>query len=59
MIIGIPKETKSDENRVSLTPDKVDFLAKAGHGIVVQSGAGVGAAFNDAEYIAVEDALAA
>ena len=50
MIIGIPKETKADENRVSLTPDKVDLLAKAGHTVVVESGAGAGADFKDAEY---------
>ncbi|MDP6453391.1 MAG: alanine dehydrogenase, partial [SAR202 cluster bacterium] len=53
MIIGIPKEVKADENRVSLTPDKVDLLVKNGHTVLVQTGAGRGAAFEDDVYDAV------
>ena len=53
MIIGIPKEVKADENRVSLTPDKVDLMVKNGHEVLVQAGAGRGAAFDDDEYDAV------
>jgi alanine dehydrogenase len=54
MIIGIPKEVKSDESRVSLTPDKVDLLVKNGHTVLVQSGAGREASFEDDDYSAVE-----
>ena len=50
MIIGIPKEVKADEYRVSLTPDKVDLLVKSGHPVVVEAGAGVGANFSDDAY---------
>lgn len=53
MIIGIPKEVKSDENRVSLTPDKVDLLVKNDHRVLVQAGAGHGASFTDDDYTAV------
>ena len=53
LIIGIPKEIKSDENRVSLTPDKVDLMVKNGHRVVIQAGAGLGASFNDDDYAAV------
>lgn len=53
MIIGIPREVKTDERRVSLTPDKVDLLVQNGHQVLVETGAGVGAAFADDEYKAV------
>ena len=53
MIIGIPKEVKADENRVSLTPDKVDLLVKSGHTVMVETGAGEGADFKDSAYEAV------
>ena len=57
MIIGIPKEVKADENRVSLTPDKVDLLVRNGHRVLVQAGAGYGAAFDDDDYSAVGDSV--
>ena len=53
MIVGIPKEVKADEYRISLTPDKVDLLVKNGHKVLVEAGAGVGAAFDDDDYRAV------
>ena len=53
MIIGIPRETKSDEHRVSLTPDKVDLLVKNGHRVVIATGAGAGANFSNEDYEAV------
>ena len=53
MIIGIPKEVKADENRVSLTPDKIDLLVRSGHTVLVQASAGEGADFKDSEYEAV------
>ena len=53
MIIGIPRETKPDEHRVSLTPDKVDLLVKNGHSVVIETEAGVGAHFANEDYEAV------
>ena len=50
MIIGIPREVKTDEHRISLTPDKVDLLVKEGHAVLVEAGAGRGAYFEDSEY---------
>ncbi|GAB4441123.1 MAG: alanine dehydrogenase [Anaerolineae bacterium] len=52
MIIGIPKETKVDENRVSMTPEGVEVLAQHGHTVLVEAGAGVGSGFEDAAYTA-------
>ena len=50
MIVGVPREVKTDEHRVSLTPDKVDLLVRGGHDVVMESGAGDGAAFGDEMY---------
>jgi len=50
MIIGIPKEIKSDENRVALTPAGVLELVKRGHQVHVQSTAGHGSGYEDSEY---------
>jgi alanine dehydrogenase len=50
MDIGIPKETRSRERRVSLTPSGAKALAQAGHRIFVETGAGAGAGHADAEY---------
>ncbi|MFL2763627.1 MAG: alanine dehydrogenase [Dehalococcoidia bacterium] len=50
MIIGIPKETKTNENRVSLTPDKVEILTQNNHKVLIQENAGINAGFTDQEY---------
>lgn len=50
MIIGVPKEIKPSENRVSLTPGGVFELTKRGHTVYVQSSAGEGSGFEDHEY---------
>jgi len=50
MIIGVPKEIKEQEYRVALLPSGAYQLIKRGHQVVVESGAGVGAGFPDAEY---------
>jgi alanine dehydrogenase len=50
MIIGIPKEIKDNEYRVSLTPGGVHLLAGQGHRVLVQASAGEGSGFTDAEY---------
>jgi alanine dehydrogenase len=52
MHIGLPKEIKDGEYRVALTPEAVGALARAGHAVTVQPGAGAGAGFADAEYAA-------
>lgn len=50
MIIGVPKEIKDNEYRVSMTPAGVEQLTDAGHRILVQEGAGVGSGIPDHEY---------
>ncbi len=53
MIIGVPKEIKSWENRVSLTPSGAKTLIENGHKIFVQTTAGLGSGFTDEEYEAI------
>lgn len=50
MKIGVPKEQKTQEYRVGATPSAVDALKKAGHHIVVQSGAGSKIGYSDERY---------
>jgi alanine dehydrogenase len=50
MIIGVPKEIKTDEFRVAITPAGVRELVQAGNRVMVQSGAGEGSGFHDADY---------
>ncbi|OQP16210.1 alanine dehydrogenase, partial [Geobacillus zalihae] len=50
MKIGIPKEIKNNENRVAITPAGVMTLVKAGHDVYVETEAGAGSGFSDAEY---------
>jgi len=50
MIIGIPKEVKTDEFRVGATPSNVAVLVADGHKVFVQSGAGIGSGFSDSNY---------
>ena len=52
MRIAVPREIKNREYRVALTPAGVRELVSAGHVVVVQSGAGEGAGFTDAQYMA-------
>ncbi len=52
MKIGLPRETKDNENRVAMTPRGVAQLCASGNSVVVQEGAGVGSGFSDAEYAA-------
>jgi alanine dehydrogenase len=49
-VVGIPKEIKDNENRVGMLPSVAYHLIKNGHRVVVQRGAGVGAAYGDEEY---------
>ena len=50
MHIAVPAETSPGELRVSITPDSVARLVKAGHAVRVQRGAGSRAGFPDAAY---------
>lgn len=52
MQIGVPKEIKNHEYRVGLTPDAAARLTREGHRVLVETGAGVGAGFDDLEYTA-------
>lgn len=52
MIVGCPIEIKNNENRVGLTPATVIELTKRGHTVLVQTKAGLGSGFSDAEYLA-------
>jgi alanine dehydrogenase len=53
LVVGVPKEIKDKESRVSVQPDGVAELIYHGHDVVVQSGAGSGSGFPDGEYLAV------
>ena len=53
MLIGLPKEIKNHEYRVGLTPGSVSELIRAGHKVIVQTGAGLGIGCPDKEYEAV------
>ncbi len=50
MIIGIPKEIMHDEDRVAATPATCEKYVKDGHQVLVETGAGEGAFFHDAQY---------
>jgi alanine dehydrogenase len=50
MIVGVPKEIKTDEYRVALLPVGVEELTRAGHTVLIQSGAGQGSGINDEQY---------
>jgi len=53
MKIGIPKEIKTNENRVSMVPAGAEALVAAGHTVYVEQGAGDGSGFGDDQYVAV------
>jgi alanine dehydrogenase len=48
--IGVPKETKAQENRVAVTPAGVHALTSHGHTVLVERSAGEGSGFSDAVY---------
>ena len=51
MIIGLPKEIKNNEYRVGLTPGAVSEYVHLGNTVYVEKGAGLGAGFEDSEYM--------
>src|SRR5260370_17672749 len=58
MKVGVRKETAVNERRVALVPDTVARLVKSGLAVVVEQGAGTGAAWPDASYRAAGAELA-
>jgi alanine dehydrogenase len=57
--VGVPKEIKTDENRVALTPSGVAALVAHGHGVLVERGGGRGSSIDDAAYGAAGATLGA
>jgi len=51
VLIGVPKEIKTDEARVAITPAGTATLTSAGHTVLVERGAGVGSGFEDDAYV--------
>jgi len=51
MIVGVPREVKRDEYRVALLPVGVEELTRAGHRVMVESGAGSGSGISDQDYL--------
>ncbi len=50
MKIGVPKEIKTNENRVALTPVGAEVLRRHGHKVFVETNAGLGSGFPDSDY---------
>ena len=50
MKIGVPKEIKTNENRIALVPAGAESLIGAGHSVLVETGAGLGSGFADEVY---------
>jgi len=59
LIVGVPKETKTAEQRVAITPVGVRELVDRGHQVVIQKSAGEGSSIHDAEYEAQGAAIVA
>ena len=49
--IGVPKEIKEQEQRVSVVPSGAFLLTEAGHTVLVEKGAGLGSGITDEEYV--------
>ena len=51
MIVGVPKELKADEYRVGMIPAGAETLVRAGHTVLIETGAGQGSGIPDEEYL--------
>ncbi len=51
MIVGVPREIKTDEYRVAMLPVGVEMLCQAGHRVLIQREAGVGSGIPDQDYL--------
>lgn len=52
MIVGVPKEIKTAEHRVAITPVGVRELTDRGHSVLIEAGAGLGSTIGDEEFVA-------
>jgi len=52
VIIGVPKEIKTNENRIALVPAGCELLTGQGHRVCVEQGAGLGSGFSDEQFLA-------
>ena len=50
LTIGIPKETVLQENRISLIPEAINVLVNNGHEVIIETKAGEGSKYNDADF---------
>ncbi len=50
LVVGVPREVKTDEHRVALTPDGVRELCQRGVRVLVEEGAGLGSAITDQDF---------
>ena len=53
MKIGVPKEIKTNENRIAVVPAGAESLISAGHSVLIERGAGIGSGFTDEDYTSV------
>jgi alanine dehydrogenase len=53
MKIGVPKEIKTNENRIALVPAGAESLVAAGHSVLIETNGGIGSGFPDESYVAV------
>ncbi len=53
MKIGVPREIKTNENRIALVPAGAEALVTVGHDVLIQQGAGEGSGFPDEDYMSV------
>lgn len=51
MIIGVPKEIKTNENRIALVPAGAQLLVGGGHTVYVEKDAGLGSGFSDEQFV--------
>ncbi len=53
MLIGVPKEIKTNENRIALVPAGAEAFTRAGHEVLIERGAGEESGFSDAQFAEV------
>jgi alanine dehydrogenase len=53
MIVGVPKEIKSHENRIAVVPGGVEALVGLGHEVLIEKDGGIGSGFEDSAYTSV------
>ena len=58
MKVGVPKEIKTNENRIALVPAGAESLVGAGHSVLIETGAGLGSGFADTDFTSVGATIA-